>query len=57
MPEIVQLLLGETSLQKGPRIYARRGVALKIDEVAGLIAVAGVEEVIEADLEQVARDE
>ena len=50
--EILEVLLGQAALQKGARVDARRGVALKIDQVARLIAVAGVEEVVEAHFQQ-----
>ena len=52
VPEILQMLLGEAAFQKRARIHAGRGVALEIDEVAGLIAVAGVKEVVVADFGQ-----
>ena len=50
--EILQVLFGQPAFQKRARVDARRGVALEVDQVARLIAVAGVEEVIEAHFEQ-----
>ena len=38
--------------RKARAVNAGRGVSLEVNEVAGLIAVAGVEEMIEADFEQ-----
>ena len=40
-PEVVQLLLGEAALEEGPRVDARRRVALVEDLVAGPAVVAG----------------
>ena len=50
--EILQVLLRKPAQQKGARVDAGRGVALEVDEVAGLVAVVGAEEVVEADFEQ-----
>ncbi len=50
--EVLYLLFTEPAFQKSARVNAGRRVALEVNEVAGLIAVAGMEEVIEADLEQ-----
>ena len=50
--EILHLLLAEPSLQIGARVHSRRGMTLEINEVARLISVAGVEEMIESDFEQ-----
>src|SRR5262249_10082068 len=46
------MLLRNAPFQKGPRVDARRSVALKVDDVSVVIGVPGAEEVIEADLEQ-----
>src|SRR5215470_9183407 len=51
-PEVAQMLLRDAPFQKGPRVDARRGVALEVDDVPLVIGVPGAEEVIEADLEQ-----
>ena len=50
--EILQVLFGQPAFEKGARVDAGRGVALEVDQVARLVAVAGVEEVVEADFEQ-----
>ena len=50
--EIQQLLVVEAAFEIGARVDTRRCVALEVDEVAGLIAVGSVEEMVEADLEQ-----
>ena len=50
--EILEMLFGEPAFQEGARVDAGRGVALEIDQVAGLVAVLGVEEMVEADFEQ-----
>ena len=50
--EILQVLVVEAAFEIRARVHAGRGVALEVDEVARLIAVGSVEEVIEADLEQ-----
>ena len=49
---ILHPLLREAAFQKGTRVHSGGRVALEINEVAGLVAVAGVEEMIEADFEQ-----
>ena len=46
------MLLGQTAFEEGAGIDAGRGVALEINQVAGLVAVAAVEEMVEPDLEQ-----
>jgi hypothetical protein len=51
-PVVVELLLGEPSLEEGARVHARRRVRLEIDDVARL---ARAEEVVEADLEEIGR--
>ena len=50
--EVQHLLFAEPAFEIRARVNAGRSVALEIDEVAGLIAVARVEEVIEANFEQ-----
>ena len=50
--EVLQMLLGQTAFEKRSRVLAGRGMALEIDEVAGLIAVAAVEEMVVADFGQ-----
>ena len=40
------------AFQEGAGVDAGRSMALEIDEIAGLVAVSGVEEMIEADFEQ-----
>src|SRR5271166_3777664 len=52
MTEVLDLLLAEAPLKKGARIDARRGVPLEINEVARLIAVFGMEEMIESDFQK-----
>ena len=50
--EVFQMLCGQPAFEEGARVDARRGVALEINQVARLVAVAAVEEVVEADFEQ-----
>ena len=50
--EVQQMLVVEAAFEVGARIDARRGMALEVDEVAGLVAIGGMEEVVEADFEQ-----
>ena len=50
LPEILQMLLVQPAFEKRPRIHARRGVALKINEVAGKIFRAPAEEMVERHL-------
>ena len=50
--EVQHLFFAETAFQIGARVNAGRRVPLEIDEVAGLIAVARVEKVIEANFQQ-----
>ena len=38
--EILEVLFGEPAFQKRARVDARRGVALEVDQVARLVAVA-----------------
>ena len=46
------MLFVQAAFQERARVDAGRGVALKIDQVARLVAVFGVEEMIEPDFEQ-----
>ena len=48
-PEVVELVLGEATLEERPRVHPRRGVALVEDLVAGIFVLAP-EEVVEAHL-------
>ena len=54
--EVFEMLLGEASFEEGSRVDARRGVALEVDEVARLIPVAAMKEMIEADFDSVASE-
>ena len=48
LPEVVELLLGQAPLQKGPRIDARCAVPLNVDAVAAMGLALGVPEMVEA---------
>ncbi len=50
--EVMELLLGQAAFKECAGIDAGRCMALKIDQVAGLVAVTAVEEMIEAHFEQ-----
>ena len=50
--EVAQVLFGEAAFQERARVDAGRSVTLEVDEVAGLVAIAGVKEMIEAHFEQ-----
>ena len=50
--EILQVLFRQAAFQEGAAVDSRRGVALEINQVAGLIAVARVEEMVEAHFQQ-----
>ena len=52
MAEIAELVLCKAPLQIGAGVNAGRSVPLKIDQIAGLLAVAAMKEVIETDFEQ-----
>ena len=52
MAEVAEVFLAETALKIRARIDAGRGMALEIDHVSRLFAIAGMEEMIETDLEQ-----
>ena len=47
--EIQQVVFGQAAFEKGARVYAGRGMALEIDEIARLIAVAAAEKMVETD--------
>ncbi len=57
MAEIVEAVVIEATFQIGAGIDAGRGMALEIDQVAGLIAVARLKEVVEADFQQGRQEE
>jgi hypothetical protein len=48
---VVELLLADAALKEGPRVHARRRVALEVDLVAGAV-IGSPEEVVEADFVQ-----
>ncbi len=54
--EVLEAGVVEAAFEEGAGVDAGRGVALEVDEVAGLVAlgagILGVEEVVEADFEQ-----
>src|SRR5262249_6094488 len=50
--EVFQVLLREPAFKEGTGIDTRGGMALEVDQVARLIAVAPVEEMIEADFKK-----
>ena len=50
--EILEVILRQPPFQEGARVNARRSVALEINQIAGLLAVFGVEKVVEAHFEQ-----
>ncbi len=52
MAKILQALLAEPAFEERPRVDPWGGMALKIDEIAGLVAIGGVEEVVESHFEQ-----
>ena len=52
MAEIRQMLSCQPSFEKRSRVYARRRVALKVNTIARLLAVTGVEKVIEPDFKK-----
>ena len=54
-PEVVELVLGQAALEEGPRVDARRGVALVEDLVARPVVLAA-EEVVEPHLVELAAD-
>ena len=52
MAEIIEAVVVEAAFQIGAGIDAGRGVALEINQVAGLVAVARLKEMVEAYLQQ-----
>ena len=50
--EVLEVLFGETAFHKGPRIDARRSVALKIDHVSRLVTIGTAEEMMKGDLHE-----
>ena len=50
--EIVELVGGEAAFEEGARVDAGGGVPLEINQIAGLIAVAAVEEMIKTDFQK-----
>ena len=50
--EVVEIVLGESTLEERSGVHARRGMALDVDVVAGLTIVLAVEEVVVAHLVQ-----
>src|ERR1019366_5244753 len=50
--EVIEMIGGQTAFEESAGINPGGSMALKVNQVAGLIAVAAVEEVIEADFEQ-----
>ena len=50
VPEVLELLDGEASFEKGSGIVAGRGMPLEIDMIAVALAGGGPEEMIEPDL-------
>ena len=51
-PEVIELILAEPALEKGPRIDAGSGVTLVVDLVTRGAVVLAAEEVVETDLVQ-----
>ena len=52
MAEIAELVLAEPAFEESAGVDAGRGVALEVDEVARLVAVAAVKKMVEADFHQ-----
>src|SRR5450432_439939 len=52
MAEVFELRLREAALEKGPRIYPWRGMALEVNQVARLVSVGGAEEMVKSDFQQ-----
>ena len=55
LAEAVELRLRDAALEEGPRVHARRGVALEVDLVAAAGVVLAAEEVVEPDLVEARR--
>lgn len=49
-PEVVELALGQPTLEEGPGVDPRRSVALEVHEVSNASVVLALEEVVEAHL-------
>ena len=45
---MIELLFGQTPFKEGTTIDTRRGVALKIDQIATMALVGGIPEVVHA---------
>ena len=52
MAEILQVLFRQAAFEESAAVDARRSVALEINQVAGLIAIARVKEMVEAYFQQ-----
>src|SRR5699024_2014577 len=50
LTEAVELLLAQPALEKGARVETGRGVALEIHQVATVLMIRALEEMIEADV-------
>src|ERR1035441_10384133 len=50
LPEAVELLLGQATLQIGARVVARRGMPLEVHQAATVVLTGCVPAVVEADL-------
>src|SRR5689334_4321378 len=50
--EILEVLLAEAAFEERAAVDAGGGVTLEVDEVARLIGVVGVKEMVETDLEE-----
>ena len=50
----MELLLAESTLEKGPGVDSQGGVALDVEQVASVFFVERMEEVVEADVAEVA---
>src|SRR5258708_759084 len=50
MPKVLEVLFGQPAFEKGARVDAGRGVALEVYVIAGLVPVAGMEEMVVTDL-------
>ncbi len=49
LTEVVHLLFSQTTFQEGTCIYARRDVALEVNQIAAVFLSARTEEVVEAN--------
>ena len=50
LAEVVELLLAESTLEKGPGVDSGGGMALDVEQVASVFFVRRMEEVVEADV-------